>query len=151
MILWPLVVHAAFAALVVGGMLLASHLLGSRHRERATGEPYESGVPPTGTARARLSVHFYLVALLFVIFDLEVAFLFAYALAAKELGAFGYAAFLVFAFILTVGLVYEWRQGALDWGWSAGAQARADAAREAGRKALGRPREAYVKNVEGSA
>lgn len=114
--LWPLAAHFAVVVGLVAAILGVSALLGERHRERATDEPYESGIPPTGTARLRFSPHFYIVALLFVVFDLEAAFLFAWVAAAAELGWSGYAGMMVFLFILTVGLVYEWRQGALDWG-----------------------------------
>lgn len=114
--LWPLAAHFAVVVGLVAAILGISALLGERHRERATGEPYESGIPPTGSARVRFSPHFYVVALLFVLFDLEAAFLFAWVAAAAELGWRGYAGMMAFVVILTVGLVYEWRQGALDWG-----------------------------------
>lgn len=122
-------------------MVGLSYMLGQRHRERAvertaTGEPYESGIRGTGSARGRLSADFYLVALLFVIFDLEVAFLFGWAVAARDVGWSGYGGLLVFVAILAVGLVYEWRRGALDWGWTPAATERARAAREASRRVL---------------
>lgn len=100
---------------VVGIMLGLSFVLGQRHKERATGEPYESGILITGTARLRFSVKFYLVAMLFVIFDLEAALIFAWAIAAKELGWAGYLGLIVFVGILVAGLIYEWKMGALDW------------------------------------
>jgi NADH-quinone oxidoreductase subunit A len=96
-------------------MIALSAVLGQRHQDRATGDPYESGILSTGTARVRLSVHFYLVAMLFVIFDLEAVFIFAWALGARALGWPGYLGVVVFIVILTVALVYEWRQGALEW------------------------------------
>jgi len=99
---------------MVGGMLLLSWLLGQRHNERATGEPYESGMPTTGSARLRLSAKFYLVGLIFVIFDLEAAYLFAWAVAAREVGWAGYIEAMVFIGILAAALVYLWRVGALD-------------------------------------
>jgi NADH-quinone oxidoreductase subunit A len=114
--LWPLAVHSLIALLVAGGMLGISALLGERLRERATGEPYESGIVPTGSARVRFSAQFYLVAILFVIFDLEIVFLFAWAVVVLDVGWPGYAGMLFFALVLVVGLIYEWRQGALDWG-----------------------------------
>lgn len=119
-------------------MLGLSYLLGQRHRGAATGDPFESGVRVTGPARVRLSADFYMVALLFVIFDLEVAFLFAWSVSARTLGWAGYAGVLVFTLILAVGLVYEWRRGALDWGWAAEAKVRARRAREASREQLRR-------------
>lgn len=116
MTLWPLAVYTGIVLLVTGGMIGISALLGERRRERATDEPYESGVVPTGSARVRFSAQFYLVAILFVIFDLEIIFLFAWAVVVLDVGWPGYAGMLFFALVLVVGLVYEWRQGALDWG-----------------------------------
>ena len=101
---------------IAGILVTLSWLMGQRHREQVTGEPYESGIAPTGSPRLPFNVDFYLVGLLFVIFDLEAAFLFAWAVAARRLGWQGYAGMLVFVLILIVGLVYEWRQGALDFG-----------------------------------
>ena len=115
MIFWPFIVYAILTVSVAAGMLLVSHLIGARHRERATGEPYESGVLPTGSARLRLSIHFYLTAILFVIFDLELVYIFAWAVAIRELGWEGYFGVVVFIAILLSGLIYEWRMGSLDW------------------------------------
>jgi NADH-quinone oxidoreductase subunit A len=98
-------------------MLLLSWFLGQRHRGRETGEPYESGIMPTGSARLRLSAKFYLVAMFFVIFDLEAAFIVAWAVAAREAGWPGYIGVLSFIGVLTAALLYEWRLGALDWGF----------------------------------
>ena len=114
--LWPLAVYFAVVILLVAGMLALSYLLGQRHRDRATGEPYESGVVVTGSARLRFSAQFYLVAMLFVIFDLEAVFIFAWAVAFREVGWVGYAGVLVFIGVLLAALIYEWRLGALDWG-----------------------------------
>ena len=92
-------------------------LIGQRHHARDTGAPYEAGVAPTGSARLRFAAPFYLVALFFVIFDLETVFLFAWASAARALGWSGYLGMLVFLGILSVALIYEWRLGVLDaWG-----------------------------------
>jgi NADH-quinone oxidoreductase subunit A len=97
-------------------MLGISYVLGEKHKERATGQPYESGILTTGSARVRLSAKFYLVAMFFVIFDLEAVFLFSWAVAAVELGWAGYAEALIFVAILLAALIYLWRLGALDWG-----------------------------------
>ena len=118
--LWSLAVYGLLVILLVTGIIGLSALLGERHRERATGEPYESGIVSTGSARVRLSVTFYLVAMCFVIFDLEAVYLFAWAVAARELGWTGYAEVLVFVGVLLAALVYLWRRGALDWGPGAG-------------------------------
>lgn len=101
--------------MVVIGMLGLSYILGQRHRERATGEPYESGMLPTGSARLRFDVKYYLVAMFFLIFDLETVFVVAWAIAFRELGWMGYIEILIFIGVLLAGLVYIWRLGALDW------------------------------------
>lgn len=96
-------------------MLGLSYVLGQRHNERATGSPYEGGIVSEGSARVRLSAKFYLIAMFFVIFDLEAVFLFTWAVAARELGWSGYWEVLVFAGILILTLAYLWGLGALDW------------------------------------
>jgi NADH-quinone oxidoreductase subunit A len=101
--------------LLVAGMLAVSYVLGQRHDERATGQPYESGILSEGSARVPVSAKFYLVAMFFVIFDLETIFIFAWAIAARELGWVGYWEILVFIAILLAALAYLWRLGALDW------------------------------------
>jgi NADH-quinone oxidoreductase subunit A len=116
--MWPLVVYFAAVLVIVGGMLGLSYVLGERHRERATGEPYESGIVSTGSARVRFDVKFYLVAVFFVIFDLEAVFIFAWAIGIRELGWTGYAEVLVFIGVLFAALVYLWNTGALAWGTS---------------------------------
>ena len=113
--LWPLGLYFLIALVVAGSMIGLSYVLGERHSDRATGQPYESGIVSTGSARVRLSVKFYIVAMLFVIFDLEAVFIFAYAVAYEEVGWAGYAGLLVFVAVLVVALIYELRMGALDW------------------------------------
>lgn len=114
--IWPLAVYLAMVVMLVVTMLVLSWLLGQRRREAATNEPYESGIVHVGSSQIRISVEFYLIAIFFVIFDLETVFIFAWAVAFFELGWQGYLAMLVFIFILAVALVYEWRSGALEWG-----------------------------------
>ncbi len=105
------------AVLAIVGLLMGvTHLLGERHRERGTGVPYESGVNPTGSARLRFPADFYLIAVIFVIFDISAIFLFAWAVAARELGWAGYAAIVIFILETLAGLAYLWRSGAFDWG-----------------------------------
>jgi NADH-quinone oxidoreductase subunit A len=94
-------------------------VLGQRHRERTTTRPYESGSPLTGSARLRISISFYLVAMFFVVFDVESIYIFAWAIAWRELGWTGYIEVLIFIGILLAALVYLWRLGALDWGTTA--------------------------------
>ncbi len=112
---WPLVVYFVIVLLLVGAILGLSHLLGQRHREPQTGDPYECGILSEGSARVRFSAKFYLVAMFFVIFDLEAVFILAWAVAGRELGWQGYWEILVFIVFLAVALVYLWRTGALDW------------------------------------
>lgn len=113
--LWPLGLYFLIALVVAGSMIGLSFVLGERHSDRATGQPYESGILSTGSARVRLSVKFYIVAMLFVIFDLEAVFIFAYAVAYEEVGWSGYTGMVVFVAVLVVALIYEYRMGALDW------------------------------------
>jgi NADH-quinone oxidoreductase subunit A len=113
---WPFLLYAAATILLVAGILLVSHFLGERHSEPATGETYESGITATGSGRLRFPVHFYIVAMFFVIFDLEAAFIIAWAVAVKQVGWTGYLAVLVFIGVLLVVLLYEWKTGALDFG-----------------------------------
>ena len=100
---------------LIAFMLGVSSLLGSRAWGRSKNEPFEAGVVPTGSARLRLSAKFYLVAMLFVIFDVEALFLFAWAVSVRESGWAGLIEATVFIAILLAGLVYLWRIGALDW------------------------------------
>ncbi len=113
--MWPLGVYFALVLLLVAGMLLVSYLLGQRHREPATGAPYEGGILSEGSARVRRSAKFYLIAMFFVIFDLEAVFLFAWAVAARALGWPAFWETVIFVGILVAALVYLWRVGALDW------------------------------------
>src|SRR6185312_6653034 len=112
---WPLAVYFAAVLLIVVVMLGLSHVLGQRHREPATDSQYESGIVSQGSAHARLSVKFFLVAAFFVVFDLEAVFLFLWAVAGRDLGWPGYTEVLIFSGILLVALVYLLRTGALDW------------------------------------
>jgi NADH-quinone oxidoreductase subunit A len=111
-----MLVYLVAVLFVVAALIAVSHLLGERHRERATDEAYESGIPPTGSARLRISAKFYLMAMFFVIFDLGAAFVFAWAIVVRKLGWTGYAGLLVFIATLVSGLLYLSQQGALDWG-----------------------------------
>ena len=114
--LWPLVVYAAIVAALVAAMLGLSYVLGQRHHDRSTDFPYESGILSEGSARVRLSFKFYLVAMFFVIFDLEAIFIFAWAVAVRETGWPGYIEVSIFIAVLLAALAYLWRVGALDWG-----------------------------------
>jgi NADH-quinone oxidoreductase subunit A len=114
-VFWPLLVYFVFVVFLVGAVLVVSYVLGSRHSEPATGEPYEGGIVSEGSARVRVSVKYYLVAMFFVVFDLEAVFLFAWAGAVRELGWAGYFEVLLFVGVLFATLIYLWKIGALDW------------------------------------
>ena len=111
----PLLVHLVVVVAAVLGLLGVSLLLGPRRRTRPKSLPYESGTQTPGSARQRFSVHFYLVAMLFILFDVEAVFLFAWAVTAKRLGMTGFVAVAVFVLVLALGLAYAWRKGALAW------------------------------------
>jgi NADH-quinone oxidoreductase subunit A len=113
--LWPLVVYFAAVIVMTAGMIGLSSLLGERHSEAETGKPYESGILTTGSARMRVSVKFYMVAMFFVIFDLESVFIFAWAVSVRQVGWGGYVEVLIFVGVLVAALAYLWRLGALDW------------------------------------
>ncbi len=125
--LWPLAGYFIAVLIIAAGMIGISALLGERHREKATDEPYESGIAVTGSAHIRLPIQFYLVAMLFVIFDLEAVYLFAWAVAVPEVGWLGFGEMLVFIAVLFIALAYVWRVGALEWGTS---QRRIEAPRQ---------------------
>jgi NADH-quinone oxidoreductase subunit A len=106
-----LVIAGGIAALMVG----ASFVLARQNPNSEKLSPYECGFEPFEDARIRFDVRYYLVAILFIIFDLEVAFLFPWAVSLGDIGVFGFWSMVVFLAVLTVGFIYEWRKGALEW------------------------------------
>jgi NADH-quinone oxidoreductase subunit A len=112
---WTMGVYFLVVLFLVAAMLAVSYVLGQRHDEPATGQPYESGILSEGSARVHISAKFYLVAMFFVIFDLEAVFIFAWSVAARDLGWTGYWEIFAFIAILAAALFYLWRLGALDW------------------------------------
>ena len=113
---WPLLLYAALVVFLLVAILTLSYVLGQHHREKATDLPYEGGIQQTGSARLRFSAQFYLVAMLFVIFDVEAVFIMLWALGFYELGWPGYIGIAIFIAQLVVVLIYEWGIGALDFG-----------------------------------
>ena len=113
--LGPFLLYASIVLAVVVVMLGLSFFLGQRINRKYKNTPFESGIISVGSAQFRISVHFYLTAILFIIFDLEVVFLFAWAVSVRESGWLGFIEISVFSFILIIALVYLWRIGALDW------------------------------------
>ena len=113
--LFPLVLFSAIVIVLIIALTAVSHLLGQKRKDHATEEVYESGMLSVGSAQLKISVPFYLTAILFIIFDLEAVFLFAWAISIRENGWLGYAEVFIFIAILIAGLVYLWRAGALEW------------------------------------
>jgi NADH-quinone oxidoreductase subunit A len=113
---FPIAVMLVATAVVVGGMISINRLIGPRNTAiKVKGEAFECGNPPTGSAWGRFSVRFYLTAILFLVFDVEIVFLYPWAVELRELGVFGLVEALVFIAILLAGLIYAWQRGALDW------------------------------------
>ncbi|MDR3408758.1 MAG: NADH-quinone oxidoreductase subunit A [Methylovirgula sp.] len=111
----PLVIFMAVAAVISGALAVAPFLLAFKAPDSEKLSAYECGFKAFDDARMKFDIRFYLVSLLFIIFDLEVAFLFPWALAFKAVGAAGFWAVMVFLGVLTIGFVYEWKKGALEW------------------------------------
>ena len=97
------------------GVLSLSFIASPKKPSNEKLSPYECGFEPFDDARTKFDIRFYLVALLFIIFDLEVAFLFPWAISLKNIGLFGYTSMMIFLIILTIGFIYEWKKGALEW------------------------------------
>jgi NADH-quinone oxidoreductase subunit A len=111
----PVIVFIILAALISGALLIVPFLVAFRAPDSEKLSPYECGFPPFDDARMRFDARFYLVSLLFIIFDLEVAFLFPWAIVFHDLGALGFWSMMIFLAVLTIGFVYEWNKGALEW------------------------------------
>jgi len=112
---FPVLLQVMIAMAVAAGMLGASYLLGKRVRNRVKDLPYECGITPVGNARERFSVKFYLVAMLFILFDIEAIFLYPWAVVYRELKMFAFVEMLVFMVLILAGFFYIWKKGALDW------------------------------------
>ena len=112
---FPVLVQAILAMALAAGLLTVSYLLGQRVRNRVKDMPYESGIVPTGDARHRFSVKFYLVAMLFILFDIEAIFLYPWAVVYRELLMAGFIEMLIFVVLILSGFFYIWKKGALDW------------------------------------
>ncbi len=112
----PLLIHFLVALALAGVIVLLSSLVGYRRPTAAKMSPYECGMTPVGDARGRFSVKFYLVAMLFILFDVEAVFLYPWAVILRDLKMFGFWEMLVYIGIMLVGFFYVWKKGALDWG-----------------------------------
>jgi NADH-quinone oxidoreductase subunit A len=111
----PIAVLLILALLLAGIVIALGHMFGPRRPTERKSMPYESGMRPIGPGTRRMPVHFYLVAVLFILFDIEVMFFLPWAVVYKKLGVFGLVEMLIFIAILGVGYVYVWKMGALEW------------------------------------
>src|SRR6201996_3778156 len=111
----PILIFLVIAAAITGVMIAGSYLLAQQKPDSEKSSAYECGFEAFADARTKFDVRFYLVAILFIIFDLEVAFLFPWAVSLKDIGWFGFLSMIGFLAVLTIGFVYEWCKGALDW------------------------------------
>jgi NADH-quinone oxidoreductase subunit A len=112
---FPILVQALLALAVAAGALATSALLGHRVKDKLKEMPYECGNPPVGDARGRFSVKFYLVAIMFILFDVEVVFLFPWAVVFRELKLYGFVSMLLYLVVVLSGFLFLWKKGALDW------------------------------------
>jgi len=111
----PILLFFVAAVLFAGGSIILSSVMGPRRPQAAKLEPYECGIAPVGLARERFSIHFYLVAMLFILFDIEIIFLYPWAVVYRELTWFGFFEMGGFVLVLVFGLAYVWRKGGLEW------------------------------------
>lgn len=114
----PLLIHLLFAFGLAGVIVILSQIVGRHRYSRAKFQPYECGMAPTGDARERFSVKFYMVAMLFILFDVEAVFLYPWAILLRKLKMFGFWEMLVYMLVILVGLFYIWKKGVLDWAGS---------------------------------
>jgi NADH-quinone oxidoreductase subunit A len=115
---FPVLLQVAIAMAVATLMLGLSYLLGKKVRNRVKDMPYESGIVPTGDARQRFSVKFYLVGMLFILFDIEAIFLYPWAVVYRQLKMFAFVEMLIFIVLILCGFFFIWKKGALDWSYS---------------------------------
>jgi NADH-quinone oxidoreductase subunit A len=111
----PLLILLGLSVVNAVFMVVLSTVVSPTKRTRIKAAPYESGMDPLGDTRARFSVNFYVVAILFIVFDVETVFLLPWAVVMRRVGLAGFGVAAIFIFILTVGLIYEWKKGALEW------------------------------------
>ncbi|MEQ8655371.1 MAG: NADH-quinone oxidoreductase subunit A [Kiloniellales bacterium] len=112
---FPILLFLGIAGALAAVMVIAAYIVGDQRPDSEKVSAYECGFEAFDDARGRFDVRFYLVAILFIIFDLEVAFLFPWAVGLADIGAFGFWSMMIFLGLLTVGFAYEWRKGALEW------------------------------------
>ena len=111
----PILLFIGIAAVICGVIVTASYLVAPQHPDVEKTSAYECGFEAFDDARHKFDVRFYLVSILFIIFDIEVAFLFPWAISLGQIGVFGFWSMMIFLVVLTIGFIYEWRKGALEW------------------------------------
>jgi len=111
----PLLIMALVAGTIAASFVILSSLLGPKKRSAIKNEPFECGIPSEGMTRTPVPVKFYMMALLFILFDVELAFLFPWAVVYQDLGWFGFVEMLVFFVVVGIGFIYTWKIGALEW------------------------------------
>jgi NADH-quinone oxidoreductase subunit A len=114
-LVWPVAVYGVLVVLLVAAIVIISYLVGQRHKSPNRDVPYESGIEPTGKANVLYGSSYYLIAVFYLVFDVEAAIILGWVIAFRELGWQGYAVAMLFIFTLVLGLVYIWKLGALDW------------------------------------
>ena len=114
---FPVLVQGLLAVIIAAALIIISYVFGKKVRNRIKDTPYESGITPTGDARGRFSVKFYLVGMLFILFDIEAIFLYPWAVVYRDLKWFGFVEMLVFVVLILSGFFYIWKKGALDWSY----------------------------------
>src|ERR1700742_5202148 len=112
---FPVLVQAIIAMALAAGLLSVSFILGKKVRNRVKDMPYESGITPTGNARERFSVKFYLVGMLFILFDIEAVFLYPWVVVYRDFKMVAFVEMLIFIALVLAGFFYIWKKGALDW------------------------------------
>lgn len=112
---FPVLVQVLIAAAVAAGLVAGGTLLGKRVKHPEKDTPYECGIPPTGSARERFSVKFYLVGMVFILFDIEAIFLYPWVVVYRDLGWFGFVEMLIFIVLVLAGFFYIWKKGVLNW------------------------------------
>src|SRR6202451_3702339 len=115
---FPVLLQVALAMVIAGALVALSYLLGKRVKDKVKDQPYECGIAPTGDARERFSVKFYLVAMLFILFDIEAIFLYPWAVVYKDLKMFAFVEMLMFVALVMAGFFFVWKKGVLDWAHS---------------------------------
>ena len=111
----PIVIMAAIVGAIAATFILASVFLGPKKRHPVKDSPFECGIPSEGYNRGGMQVRFYLMAMLFIVFDVELAFLFPWAVVYRDLGLFGFLEMFIFFVVVGVGFIYAWKIGALEW------------------------------------